>query len=290
MSVAVHMVFYVALIKLDSWAMMRAIANGRRQVSIVTLIEIAPPPERATLRTAPEQLERADLGRLQFDPENADDVHLVPRSPKPSERRGTSGRLPPADVIEKQLRVSKGSADRDRPGPAAHQPSPPVTSPIQANRIPQLDEALTAQAPPSQATPAPPAPRQDPNATSPGSAEAGQAGSRRGSSAESSALGLEAAQGQYMAYVRAKIRKSNERIMPRDWIKDVLRDKVSADFSLVLKRDGQILSARLLRSSGYSVLDDSARQAIYIASPYEGFPPAAGNTIIFTVTVYFFTL
>jgi TonB family protein len=93
-----------------------------------------------------------------------------------------------------------------------------------------------------------------------------------------------------MALVRAKISKVNERIMPREWIKDVLRDKVSADFSLVIKRDGQILSSRLLRSSGYSVLDGYARQAIFTASPFEGFPQAAGNTIVFTVTVYFYTL
>jgi TonB family protein len=292
MSVVVHVIFYVALIKLDSWAMMRAIANGRRQVSLVKLIEVAPPPDRATLRTAPDPLERADINRLQFDPETADDVHLVPRSPRPAERRGNSGRLPPADLIEKQLMALRGSADRNRPGPTAHHPVPPETSSIQANRTPQLDEALIAQAPPSQATPAPPvpSPKQDAAAANAGSSEAAQAGTRRGSSAESSALGLEAAQGQYMAYVRAKIRNSNERIMPRDWIKDVLRNKVSADFSLVIKRDGQISSTRLLRSSGYSVLDDSARQAIYIASPFEGFPPAAGNTIIFTVTVYFFTL
>jgi outer membrane biosynthesis protein TonB len=264
-SVVSHLIFYVALIKLDSWAMMRAIASGRRQVSLVTLFEVAPNPDRATLRTAPEPLERADLNRLQFDPENADDVHLVPRSPKPAERRGNSGRLPPADLIEKQLRASRGSSDRNRPGPTAHQPAPPITSSIQANRIPQLDEALTAQAPPSQATPAPPAPspKQDTTAGDAGSSEAAQAGTRRGSSADSSALGLEAAQGQYMAYVRAKIRKSNERIMPRDWIKDILRNKVSADFSVVIKRDGQILSTRMLRSSGYPVLDDSARQAIY---------------------------
>jgi protein TonB len=291
-SVVGHLIFYVALIKLDSWAMMRAIASGRRQVSLVKLFELAPPLDRPTLRTAPEPLERADTSRLRFDPENADDIHLVPRSPKPAEKRGNSGRLPPADLIEKQLRASRGSSDRNRPGPTTHQPAPPVTSSIQANRIPQLDEALIAQAPPSQTTPAPPAPspKQDTTAGNPGSSEAAQSGTRRGSSAESSALGLEAAQGQYMAYVRAKIRKSNERIMPRDWIKDILRDKVSADFSVVIKRDGQILTARLLRSSGYSVLDDSARQAIYIASPFEGYPPAAGNTIIFTVTVYFFTL
>ena len=46
---------------------------------------------------------------------------------------------------------------------------------------------------------------------------------------------LEAAQGQYLALVRAKIRKANEKIMPREWIRDVLRDKVSADFSLVIE-------------------------------------------------------
>jgi TonB family protein len=120
--------------------------------------------------------------------------------------------------------------------------------------------------------------------------EAAPAGARRGNASESTALGLEAVQGQYMAAVRVKIRTANERIMPREWIKDVLRDKVSADFSLVIRRDGQILATRLIRSTGYSVLDDNARQAIYTASPFEGFPQVAGNTITFTVTIYFFTL
>jgi outer membrane biosynthesis protein TonB len=292
MSVVFHVMFYALLIKLDSWAMMRAIASGKQQVSLVKLFELAPPPDRTPLRSATEPLERADINRLQFDPATADDVHLVPRSPKPAERRGNSGQLPPADQIEKQLRATRGSSDRNRPGPVTHQPTPPATSPIQANRIPQFEEALIVQTPPSQAAPLPPAPaaKQDANATNAGTSESTQSGTRRGSSAESMALGLEAAQGQYMAYVRAKIKKSNERIMPREWIKDILRDKASADFSLVIKRDGQILSTRLIRSSGYSVLDDYARQAIYIAGPFEGFPQAAGNTIIFTVTIYFFTL
>ena len=286
------MIFYATLIKLDSWAMMRAIATGRRQVSLVKLIELAPPPERVTLRTAPEPLERADIDRLQFDPATADDVHLVQRSPKPTERRGTAGHLPPADLIEKQLRASRGTAGNKPPGTTTPQPTPPAPSSIQANRIGQLDEAMITQTPPAQAAALPPAPppKPDPSTTGPGSSEAAPAGTRRGSSAESSALGLEAAQGQYMALVRAKIRKTNERIMPREWIKDVLRDKVSVDFSVMIKRDGQILSTNLLRSSGYSVLDGYARQAIFTASPFEGFPQAAGNTIIFTVTVYFYTL
>lgn len=291
-SVVAHLLFYTTIIKLDTWAMMRAIASGRHQKSLVKLIDIAPPSDRPLLRTAPESLERADISRLQFDPTSADDVHLIQRSPKPTEQRGNSGRLPSADQIERQLRVSRGSSDRDRPGPPSHQQAPPETSPIQANRIPEFDEAVNAQIPPSQAAPLPPAPSPKPAANSSDSAtlEAAPAGTRRGNASESSALGLEAVQAQYMAVVRAKIRKANERIMPRDWIKDVLREKVSADFSLVIKRDGQISSARLMRSTGYSVLDDYARQALYIASPFEGFPQAAGNTITFAVTIYFFTL
>ncbi len=292
MSVVVHVIFYVALIKLDSWAMMQVVASGKRQVSLLRLIELAPPTDRATLRTAPEPLERADINRLQFDPATADDVHLVQRSPKPAERRGTSGHLPPADLIEKQLRASRGSGGREHPGSTTHQPTPPETSSIQANRIGQLDEAVITQTPPAQAAPVAPAPlpKQEANPVSSGSSEAAPAGTSHGSSSESSALGLEAARGQYMALVRAKIRKVNERIMPREWIKDVLRDKVSAEFKLVIRRDGQILSAELWRPTGYSVLDDYARQAIFTASPFEGFPQAAGNTITFTVTVYFYTL
>jgi len=291
-SVVVHVIFYAALIKLDTWAMMRVIASGKGQVSLVKLIELAPPPDRVSLRTAPEPLERADVNRLQFDPATADDVHLVQRSPKPSERRGTSGHLPPADLIEKQLRASRGSGSRERPGPTTPRSTPPETASIQANRIGQLDEALITKIPPTPAVPMPPAPsrKQETSPTNSSGSEATPAGTSRGSSAESSALGLEAAQGQYMALVRAKIRKANEKIMPRDWIKDVLRDKVSADFSLVIKRDGQILSVRLIRPSGYSVLDAYARQAIFTASPFEGFPQAAGNTITFDVTVYFFAL
>ena len=291
-SFIVHVMFYAVLIKLDSMSMMRLIAEGRRPASLVKVTELAPPPERTTHRTAPEPLERADLNRLQFDPKSADDVHLIPRSPKPAERRGSTANLPAADQIERQLRASRGSEGQNRRGLPNPQPVPPVTASIQANRIGQLDEAIVAHTPPTQAAPIPPAPspRQDPNPAGTGMPEASATGTRRGSNTESTALGLEAAHGQYMALVRAKIRKVNERIMPREWIKDVLRDKVSADFRVVIKRDGQIASSSLLRSSGYSVLDGYARQAIFTASPFEGYPQAAGTTIIFTVTVYFYTL
>src|SRR5438552_319931 len=67
LSVVIHLVFYAVIIKLDSLAMLRAIAN-RRSRPQVTMIELVPPSDRPLLRTAPESLERADLSRLQFDP------------------------------------------------------------------------------------------------------------------------------------------------------------------------------------------------------------------------------
>jgi len=290
-SVIVHLVFYAALIKLDSWAMLRAMQRGQQPPELVRFIEIAPRPDHIPLRRAPEPLERADLNQLQFDPNNADDIHLIRRSPRPTEQRGNNGRLPSADVIERRLRATRGGDARTGAAPPSNQ-TIPATASIQANRVPTLDEARIAQSPPVQAVPAPPGPpsvREVTPANS-GSPEVASAGSRRGSNSESAALGLEAAQAQYMALVRTKISKTNERNMPRDWIRDVLRDKVSADFEVIIRSDGRILSTRLVHPTGYAVLDSSAREAIYLASPFEGFPQAAGNSLTFTVKVYFFTL
>jgi TonB family protein len=87
--------------------------------------------------------------------------------------------------------------------------------------------------------------------------------------------------------VRAKIWKVNERIMPRHWIERMLDRKVSADFNVLLANGGQVRSTRLVRSSGFSTLDEIARQAINTASPFEGFPPEAGDTLSLVVTVYY---
>jgi TonB family protein len=75
--------------------------------------------------------------------------------------------------------------------------------------------------------------------------------------------------------------------MPRKWVEDMLTGKVSANFDLLLGRGGRILSVRLVRSTGYPQLDDIARQAIYMASPFEGYPQQAGESILFTVTVHY---
>jgi TonB family protein len=75
--------------------------------------------------------------------------------------------------------------------------------------------------------------------------------------------------------------------MPRNWIAEVLTKKVSADFEVLVGRGGRFISSQLRRSSGYPKLDDTARDAIYIASPFEGFPSDAGDSITLTVTVYY---
>jgi outer membrane biosynthesis protein TonB len=292
LSLVAHIVFYATLIKLDSWAIQRVIALGKRQPALVQITELAPPRDSVRLRTAPEPLERADINHLRFDPNNANDVQLLARSPKPTEQRGAHGKLPSADQIERRMRAARAAAGRDLPEPSNPSKQPPATSLLQAGGVSQPEAPPIAQSPSPQPGPAPPpsSSKLDANAGVIGPREQTSAGTHRGESSQSTALALQAAEGQYMAYVRAKIRKANERIMPRDWIKDMLSNKVSADFTVVIRRDGSILSTRMVRSTGYSVLDDSARQAIFTASPYEGYPQDAGNSLIFTVTVYFFTL
>lgn len=291
-SLIAHLIFYTAVIKLDLWNIERAIARGKRQPTLVQLTELAPPRDPVNLRSAPEPLERADINRLHFDPNDANDLQLLSRSPKPSSQRGSHGKLPSADQIERQARAMRGAGNRDTQAALKQSARPPASSLLQASAIAQPEAPPVAQSLSPQPVPAPPAasPKVDPSAAPAGSRDQTSAGTHRGESTQSRALALQAAEGQYMAYVRAKIRKVNERIMPRDWIKDMLRDKVSADFSVIIRRDGYILSTRLVRSTGFSVLDDSARQAIFTASPYEGYPQDAGNSLIFDVTVYFFTL
>jgi TonB-like protein len=291
-SLVAHLIFYATLIKLDLWNIQGAIARGRRQPTLVQLTELAPPRDPVNLRSAPEPLERADINRLHFDPNDANDLQLLNRSPRPSNQRGAHGKLPSADQIERRVRAMRGASDRDSQGPRKETPRPPASSLLQASGIAQPEAPQVAQSSSPQPVPAPPAasPKLDASSAATGARDQTSAGTHRGESTQSTALALQAAQGQYMAYVRAKIRKANERIMPRDWIKDMLRDKVSADFTVIIRSDGNILSTRLVRSTGFSVLDDSARQAIFTASPYEGYPQDAGNSLIFTVTVYFFTL
>jgi outer membrane biosynthesis protein TonB len=287
-SVVFHVIFYAVIIKLDLWSAHEQKPAARKPVELVQFAEIAP-PDRYKMRAAPESIERADIDRLQFNPNNADDTHLLSRSPKPTTQRGNKAPLPAPDV-ESRTTAARGAGGRGAVSSSPNHSQPPTTTPVPSTGLPQPNSPVITQAPVAQPPPAPPAPIQRQNAPSPASntQEAIQAGGRRGDSSESNAFALQSSQGQYIAYVRAKITKENEALLLRDYIKDVLNDRVAAVFELRLRRDGRILDLKLLRSSGFPRLDARGREAIYIASPFKGYPESAGDLPSFRVTLYYF--
>ncbi|HWP44444.1 MAG TPA: energy transducer TonB [Blastocatellia bacterium] len=271
-SVVCHLIFYVVVIQLDLRSRDREPNYTGRPAELVKLIDVAPPPPSKPLRAIVEPIERADLSRMEFDPERGDDIHLVSRSPRLGSQQGAAS--------------APGQMRKSAPSPPA-EPGPPAFAPVRTNRIPPPTAPIIAQLP-SVTAPPPPVPQQAVKPAAPPESDAPEPGPARGRASQGTKnLGLQVIQSQYMAYVRAKISKVNERIMPRKWIQEVLTDKVSGDFELQLGRGGRILSARLARSTGYSQLDRVAREAIYMASPFDGYPRDAGDTITLTVTVYY---
>jgi periplasmic protein TonB len=288
LSVIFHVVLYTVIIKVDLWSPQENRATARQRVELVQFAEVAPPPDPYKRRPPPESLARVDVNRLQLDPDNPDDTRLLSRSPRPSTERGNNGSLPSADEIERRARGARRATGGDLTGSTTNQRQPPRTAAVTSTGLLQPASPVIAQAPVAQAGPAPPAPSQNQPATATNAQESAQATARRGDSAESNAFALQSIQGQYIAYVRAKILQENEAILLRDYISSALSDRVSAVFELKLKRDGHILGLRLLRSSGHPRLDARAREAIYIASPFKGYPESAGDLLAFTVTLYYF--
>ena len=284
-SIAGHILLWAVVVNLDIWVSRHRWARTGHRGELVKVIDIAAPADRAPeLRRAPDPIERADLSRLQYDPQQGNDVNLVSRSPKPTTAHGTGLKLPPAKDTDEHSKTSSRGGGGGESSSEGRQ-SPPVTQPVTGSAIPKAEAQVVAQAPISQPS-APPVPA--PRASSPGPGvgpQPGAQGSTRGDGSETTLLGLENVQAQFRAYVRAKIRQVNEKIMPRTWIAEVLNRKVSADFEVRLGRGGRLVSARRVRSTGYPRLDDVANEAIYIASPFEGFPPDAGDQIVLTVTV-----
>ena len=282
-SIVLHIFFYAGIILLNSWEM-RQIKPQRRQAPALEVItEIAPPPTASRLRTPTVALERAETNRFEYDPQTANDTELIARSPNPSPQRGSKGKLPSAREVEAQIKYTIGAAG----GSKSHSPDrptvqpPPVIAAVPSARAPQPAAPATA-AVPGVTLPAPPAPRPAPD-----TASEPAAGTQRGTSSEATAFGTQRISAQYIALVRAKVRRVNENYMPRDFVNTTLSHEVSAEFSMVLNRGGRIASLTLVRPSGYKALDDIARQAIFNASPFEGYPQTAGDTIPLTVTVYY---
>jgi outer membrane biosynthesis protein TonB len=269
-SVIGHVFFYAWLINLDMSTDRWHEDYSGAQTELIKITEIAPSLNRPPLRSAPEPVEETDINRMEFDPDRADDVHLRSRSQK----------LGRTDAETSSPRLPRENARNQSP-------APPAPSSAKIERVSPPAGVVISQFPAPRS--APPVPASIHTATAPSSTAPPPARSvaRSDASSGTAELGLETIRAQYMAQVRAKIRKANERIMPRKWVEDMLTNKVSADFELLLGRGGRILSTRLSRSTGYSQLDDIAKQAIYMASPYEGYPQEAGETIALTVTVYY---
>lgn len=267
-SVVCHIILWAVIVRLDIWSKWEEEKRGGRQTELVVVTQIAPPAERP-LRTPVEKIDRVDTNHMKFDPRRSDDVNLVARSPKLGSPSGRQTGSAKSQTVKSS--ASSAPSDTAKKLIAVAPPVPVVTAQTPAQSAP----APTASLPAQNATVPPAPPVQSGRASE---REEGQ-GTRE--------LSMQTIESQYLAYVRARIRQANERVMPSDWIKDVLTQKVSADFEIMIARSGQLLSARLTRSSGYPTLDDAARQAIYIARPFEGYPPGAGDTLTLRVTVYY---
>jgi len=268
-SVICHVIFCAVVIRLDIWSKWEE-AVGAGQPELVVIMEIAPPPERP-LRAPVEKLDRVDTSQMKFDPRRADDTNLIARSPKLGSPDGRQTESRKSQSAKSSAQSQPSAAAGNKRLTAIAPPLPVITAQTPAHSAPAPTTSL-----PAQNQSAPPAP---PSESGPSSGREERQGTRE--------LSMQTIESQYLAYVRARIRQANERVMPADWIRDVLTQRVSADFEIMIARSGQLLSARLMKSSGYPTLDDAARQAIYIARPFEGYPPGAGETLTLRVTVYY---
>jgi TonB family protein len=285
-SIVSHLIFYSALVILNVWAVRSATVRrprpSRGSEETVSMIDVAKFDDRRFgVRPRPDPIERADLNRLSLDSHLGDDTTVISRSPRPA-------RTTPVDKPEPGSggrRPATTSAAQSRSGRSDTPPAmrPPQTNPpVQSQDSGQVPARPPQPAPEPPPVPAPPRPAPKPVAPREPVNRAGGEGQPK-----TSELGLRSAQSQYVAIVRDRIWKVNEQIMPRGWIRDMLAERVSADFTILLGRGGQLISSRLVRSCGYTTLDQKAREAIQLAAPFHGYPQEAGENLEFTVTVFY---
>ena len=268
-SVICHLVFVAIIIRANIWSKWEVEVRRAKGTELVLLTEVGPSAEKRPLRALPQPKEKIDLSHFRHDPERSDDVNLTARSPRLGDPSGT------AQSPSRKLQSVKPVEHASAVGTGTRSPISPPVAPVIAQTSVLQNMLVPTPSLPTQgatATAAPPPPAQ-------GAEREERQGTRE--------LSLQIIESQYMAYVRTKILQANQRIMPQDWIKDVLSQKVSADYEVMIARGGRLVSARLVRSSGYSTLDETARQAIYNSKPFEGYPPNAGDAITLRVTVYY---
>jgi protein TonB len=92
------------------------------------------------------------------------------------------------------------------------------------------------------------------------------------SSSSGGAVSLDTKELKYLSYF-AHIKRRIERVWtyPADAIASGSQGQLHLKF--VLRRNGQLKTVELLRSSGYKVLDKEAWDAVVNAGPFESFPP-----------------
>lgn len=271
-SVIAHVLFYGLIIQLDLMRKLEDVPPRQSRTGLVLVTEVGGPPKSPPLRSIAEPLERADVRRMEHDPQHSNDKDLVASSPKLGNPEGTAqqSKAPKLSAIKPPASSGAPASTPQKTGP-----TPPATTPIVAQTLP---------------TPAPPVPtgvlrNQNQNTEAPPPVAPSVRAPESQESRGTRAFSMDDVSGQYMALVRSKISKANERSMPRDWIKDILNNGVSADFQITIGRGGRLLAVELRRSSGYPTLDSAAREAIYNARPFEGYPQDAGEQIILTVKV-----
>ncbi|HEY7912685.1 MAG TPA: TonB family protein [Blastocatellia bacterium] len=279
LSVVAHVLFFAAIIRLD---LVMKFARAQPQPAPAPSVRIIEVPLEGfpSDRLQPEQVERAEESRFHLDPESTDDIHLTNRSPNPASAATGNARRPSGGSVSARAEGGRG------PGASASdQNSPPAVAPIRGGGL------LAIESPPIAGNITPGASAQLPPAPVATSAKEDTAlpagGEHRRAGLESASFGFEERKAQFIAHIRSKIRQVNERIAPRELIKTLLADEVSAEFELRLRRDGRIKNLRMTRSSGYGALDSMAREAIYNASPFVGYPPEAGDEFSFTVRVFY---
>jgi len=303
LSVLGHILFYISIIALDWWVYHVIHVRVRHRAETLQAVKVtmlAPAEGQGSpLRAPPERFESIDPRYLKFEA-GPDDTRLFPRSPTPgtsagAELRqagkgprsggsgGSSGSGGPGGLVSSGADI-KPRAQRSEPAAASDRPNPqlPASRSIQAPEVASVERTTPARLPvaPSNQPPAPPGPNERPSAGH----EGGESGDN---SARTSRIALNAAQSRYVAYVREQVSRVNQRNMPKTYVETMLAGEVIAVFSLVLGRSGRIKSVRLVRSCGYETLDRSAREAISLASPFEGFPPELGETFEMTVLVHY---
>ena len=275
-----HALFFAALLTLSWWSMKTI--HRRPLLSPddkVTMINVG----ASHLRLPPEPPERVDTSQLSLDSQS-DDTHLMARSPNPGFSHGMGKNQLPTGAKDQSAGHSQ---DAKKASDAMLAPkkdlAPPRSDQFPINQATPLDRTQTlglGTGKPVAPPPPPPTTQKDIPGTAPTGKKAEDSGAAR-------QFAYRASESQYRAYVRSKIYKENERIMPRQYIESVLAAEVSAEFSISVTQGGRLKAVRLVRSCGYRALDDLARQAIYVAAPFEGFPPEASDPLELDVTVHY---